>query len=165
MRGHVTHVDPPPPAGYAVAFHMVFLPDTAWGGGDLAGAEFGTAERGTTKLYHILPWYLRSEATFFSVPVHIFSPLQGSEGLNCWGHHVFTLNTVSQVSSRESTQLSYRSTVPPNCKPPARFLHHPLFGTFVPHFSTVFKILYQIFPSPNFALPKYARTNAPPPPR
>ena len=27
------------------------------GGGDLAGAKFGTAKCGTAKLYHILPWY------------------------------------------------------------------------------------------------------------
>ena len=37
-------------------------------GGDLAGAKFGTAKCGTAKLYHILPWYLRTEATFLPLP-------------------------------------------------------------------------------------------------
>ena len=38
------------------------------GGGDLAGAKFRTAKCGTAKLYHILPWYLRTEATFLPLP-------------------------------------------------------------------------------------------------
>ena len=37
-------------------------------GGNLAGAKFGTAKCGTAKLYHILPWYLRTEATFLPLP-------------------------------------------------------------------------------------------------
>ena len=35
-----------------------------WGG----GGEFGTAKCGTAKLYHILRWYLRTEATFLPLP-------------------------------------------------------------------------------------------------
>ena len=38
------------------------------GGGDLAGAKFRTAKSGTAKLYHILPWHLRTEATFLPLP-------------------------------------------------------------------------------------------------
>ena len=38
------------------------------GARDLAGAKFGTAKCGTAKLYHILPWYLRTEATFLPIP-------------------------------------------------------------------------------------------------
>ena len=38
------------------------------GGGNVAGTKFGTAKCGTAKLYHILPWYLRTEATFLPLP-------------------------------------------------------------------------------------------------
>ena len=38
------------------------------GWGYLAGAKFGAAKCGTTKLYHILPWELRTEATFLTLP-------------------------------------------------------------------------------------------------
>ena len=51
-----------------------------------------------------------------------------------------------------------------NYKSWVQFSVCPLYGKTVPHFSMVSKVLYQNFPSPNFALPKYAFTNFPPPP-
>ena len=107
----------------------------------------------------------RTHVVAFTRSLHSFSPLQGSEGLNCWGHHVFNSNPVSQVSCRESRWLSCRTTATIRWDFPVRFLHCLSFGKFVPHFSMVLKILNQIFLSPNFAVPKYARTTPPPPPR
>ena len=45
------------------------MADTGRGGGDLVQAKFGMAKCGTTKLYHILPWYLRTEAICLGVVV------------------------------------------------------------------------------------------------
>ena len=45
-----------------------FITGAGGGGGDLAGAKFGTAQCGTAKLYHILPWYLRTAATVLPLP-------------------------------------------------------------------------------------------------
>ena len=59
------------------------------GGGVLAGARFGTAKRGTAKLYHILPWYLRSQGLAFTRCMHIFFALQGSEGSELLGTSCF----------------------------------------------------------------------------
>ena len=69
------------------------------GGGDLAGAKFGTAKCGTAKLYHILPWYLRTEATFFPLPNPCTFSLHYNPGH--WepvlAKNDFALNPVSQI--------------------------------------------------------------------
>ena len=106
----------------------------------------------------------RSHVLALTRSVHMFSPLQGSEGLNCWGHRVFTLNPVSQVSCGESRWLSCRSTTLPNYNSSGRILHFPLFGKFVPHCPTVFKVLYQNFPLTEFCLTKICPHQPPPPP-
>ena len=148
--------------------------NTYRGGENRAGAKFGTAKCGTAKLYHILPWYLRTEATFLPLPnlctfsLHYKSPrvrivrfhvlsltmimgrlwdkFLASRSFFCsskirssslpqvsavcildlasyWGHYVFTLNPVSQVSCRESRWLTCRSTTLPYWK---SLVHFPV---------------------------------------
>ena len=85
--------------------------------------SFGRCEVRNGEMWHskIVPHFAvvfkdRSHVLAFTKSMHIFSALHGSEGLNCppslehplewdknyWGHHVFTVNPVSQVSRRES---------------------------------------------------------------
>ena len=102
---------------------------------------------GTAKLHHILPWYLRTQATFlpFQICAHFLSitRFRGSELLG---------TSPCFTGELQGRQLGCRSTTPPDGKSPFQFPHCPLFGIFGPHFfSMVFQILYPIFPSPNFA--------------
>ena len=79
------------------------------GGGDLAGAKFGTAKCGTAKLYHILPWYLRTEAAFFPLPDLCTFSLHYNPGQ--WelvlAKNDFTLYPVSQMVHDGSRLLSW----------------------------------------------------------
>ena len=79
--------------------------DTRGGG----GGGFGRCEMRNGEMWHgkivahfAVVFQDRSHVLALTRSVHIFSPLQGSEGLNCWGYHVFILNPVSPESSRES---------------------------------------------------------------
>ena len=78
------------------------------GGGGLAGAKFGTAKCGTAKLYHIWPWYLRTEATFFPLPDLCTFSLHYNPGH--WepvlAKKDFTLNPISQMIHNVSSWLS-----------------------------------------------------------
>ena len=74
-----------------------------------AGGGFGSCEIPNGEMLHskIVPHFAvvfkdQSHVLAFTRSMPLFSPLQGSEGLNCWGHHVFTFDPVSQESCRES---------------------------------------------------------------
>ena len=73
------------------------------------GVGFGRCEIRNGEMWHIkiVPHFAvvfkdRSQVLAITRSMHIFSPLHGSEGLNCWGHDVSTLNPASQVRSGES---------------------------------------------------------------
>ena len=108
------------------------------GGG---GGGFGRCEIQNSEMWHnkIVPHFAvvfkdRSHVLAFTKSMHMFSPLQGPDGLNCWGHHVSILNPVSQVSCRESRQLSCRIPATIQWNSAVRFLYFPSFGKFTTAF-------------------------------